>query len=283
MDALIEHQPSIDVCISDFDIKHDHYQSFTPSQLGIEGDDSNVIFIKGNKLPSAINISFSGHSKNCRIFIGSGIFGVGSRFVCNASGNVIYIGNKCGLKKVSLTAAEDNDIVIIGSGVTTTSKNIWTTGHHSGKTGKAIIIGDDCMLSFDVSIRASDGHPVFSTSSMKQLNSPKASVVIEPHCWIGQGAMILKDVRIGACSIIAASTVVTKSSERFSLLLGAPSTSRPIDGKIWGRNNSEEARAQAKYWSDKFSSETSKEEKKTKGKNQLISRAINFLTFRRCG
>lgn len=238
--------------VSGFDINSSDYTKFTPMQLGIDGDESNSIYIKGQLLPSAIKISFNTNSKNCHVFIGQGIYGATSRITANASNNFIYIGDRCGLKNLNLMTSEDNDVIVVGNEVTTTSNNMWTTGHYSGVKGKAIIIGDDCMFSYGITIRASDGHPVFSIDDMTQLNSPQTPVVIEPHCWVGQNVSILKGVKIGACSIVAISTVVTKSTERFSLVAGVPSTTKTFAGKIWARNHSKEAILKAQFWGEKY-------------------------------
>ena len=47
-------------------------------------------------------------------------------------------------------------------------------------------------------------------------------VVIEDDCWIGANVTILKGVRIGRGSVIAAGAVVTKSCEPYSIIGGIP-------------------------------------------------------------
>lgn len=47
-------------------------------------------------------------------------------------------------------------------------------------------------------------------------------VVIEEDVWIGTGAIILKGVRVGRGSIVAAGAIVTKDVPAYSIVAGAP-------------------------------------------------------------
>jgi len=70
--------------------------------------------------------------------------------------SLLYIGNGCNLSKVQIRSRQKNDFIAIGNQVTTTSTNVWISGNGAGKANPAIIIGDDCMFSYDVVIRNSD-------------------------------------------------------------------------------------------------------------------------------
>ena len=75
----------------------------------------------------------------------------------------------------------NNDFIAIGNGVTTTEKNVWISGNGAGQKNPSIIIGDDCMFAYDIVIRNSDAHPIFSLNDGNQVNEPKKSIQIEPH------------------------------------------------------------------------------------------------------
>jgi acetyltransferase-like isoleucine patch superfamily enzyme len=47
-------------------------------------------------------------------------------------------------------------------------------------------------------------------------------IVIENDAWIGAGAIIMPDVRIGECTVIGAGSVVTKDIPPFSVAIGLP-------------------------------------------------------------
>ena len=50
----------------------------------------------------------------------------------------------------------------------------------------------------------------------------KGGILIEDDVWIGSNSVILKNVKIGRGSIIAAGSVVTKNIEPFSIVAGTP-------------------------------------------------------------
>jgi len=79
-----------------------------------------------------------------------------------------------------------------------------------------IEIGRNCRISWDVVIMDSDLHPL---PGGKISTAP---VVIEDDVWIGCRAIILKGVRIGRGSIIAAGAVVTKDVPPYTVAGGVP-------------------------------------------------------------
>ena len=72
---------------------------------------------------------------------------------------------------------------------------------------KHIFIGNDVLFSFDIWIRNSDPHLIYSANTKKRIN-PTKSVFIGDHVWIGQNALILKGTQISSGSIIGANSVV---------------------------------------------------------------------------
>lgn len=79
----------------------------------------------------------------------------------------------------------------------------------------SITIGQNCAISFGVTIIDDDGHGIgFPPYS--------APIIIEDEVWIGCNVTILKGVIIGKGSVVAAGAVVTKSCPPHSLLAGVP-------------------------------------------------------------
>jgi acetyltransferase-like isoleucine patch superfamily enzyme len=88
---------------------------------------------------------------------------------------------------------------------------------------------------------------------MHQLNTPSAGVLIEPHVWLGQGTQVLKDVTIGACSVVAAGSIVSTDLPRFSVACGVPAKILRQDIKnIWSRGYSKMHVDQAIFYRNKF-------------------------------
>ncbi len=80
---------------------------------------------------------------------------------------------------------------------------------------KEIEIGDNCVISHDVTIMDSDAHKLNGSSNT-------APIRIGNHVWIGTRVTILSGVKIGNSSVIAAGSVVTKDVPENSLVGGVP-------------------------------------------------------------
>ncbi len=70
----------------------------------------------------------------------------------------------------------------------------------------SISIGDGVVIADNVTIRDSDNHIIIREGYVQS-----APIVIEDNVWIGVNSTILKGVRIGEGSVVAAGAVVTKS------------------------------------------------------------------------
>ncbi len=70
-------------------------------------------------------------------------------------------------------------------------------------------------------IRTSDLHSIVQLDNDTWLNPPE-NVLIEPHVWLGQGALIMKGTRVGLGAIVGARAVVTRDVPRFSIVGGVP-------------------------------------------------------------
>lgn len=246
--SINEYLEDLKFCISAFDTDSGNYTVLTPSQAGIKGDDSNLIYVADGKLPQDYKIILGEKAKDCRLFIAAGVSGKGTKITLNNEGNFLYIGKETSLNKVSVAILSKGDFVAVGEGVSVTSTSNWSTGHNPGKENNGIIIGDHCLMASEIAIRPADSHPIIDLNTRKQVNISHSPIIIEPYCWIGQRAAILKNVRIGACSILSFNAVVTKSCERFSVMAGVPAKARSIAGKMWLRNKgAEPKRIQAMY------------------------------------
>lgn len=93
--------------------------------------------------------------------------------------------------------------------------------------GTYILIGDDCMFSFDISMRSNDGHSIFDVVSKENINSTddvnrSRSIVIGNHVWIGERAYILYNTQIGDGSIIGAMSLVKGRIPNNCIATGIP-------------------------------------------------------------
>lgn len=79
-------------------------------------------------------------------------------------------------------------------------------------------VGNNCLISWNVSILDGDGHNLRTT---KGINKAK-SIKIHDNVWIGNNVTILKGVEIGSGSMIGCGSVVTSSIPPNSLAAGNP-------------------------------------------------------------
>jgi len=89
----------------------------------------------------------------------------------------------------------------------------------------AITIGDRVLTGSNVTIVDNDFHPIHSIPRHDKpapSSSPGDAVVIEDDVFLGMGATVLKGVRVGRGSVIAARSVVTRSIPPFSIAAGNP-------------------------------------------------------------
>jgi len=84
-------------------------------------------------------------------------------------------------------------------------------------------IGKECLWARDVRIWTSDMHPVFDLNSNKRIN-PSEDIFIGDRVWFSEGCLVLKGARILNDCVVAAHTVVTKSTKVVpnSLIAGSP-------------------------------------------------------------
>lgn len=87
---------------------------------------------------------------------------------------------------------------------------------------KNIIIGKECLLSFDCYFRTSDPHLIYDTQTKRRVNHSK-SILIGDHVWIGQRCLILKNTVIGSGAIIGGNSVVSgKKIDSNTIYAGSP-------------------------------------------------------------
>jgi acetyltransferase-like isoleucine patch superfamily enzyme len=89
----------------------------------------------------------------------------------------------------------------------------------------SVTIGDNCMFGPGVVILDNDSHnPSIDPERRRKDKISDSPVTIGNNVWVGRRSIILKGVKIGDNSIIAAGSVVTKSVPSNSMFGGNPAT-----------------------------------------------------------
>lgn len=167
------------------------------------------------------------YGKNMHVFdkvyiSGPGKIKIGDNFVFTSGSNINPICRN--IRGCIHTVTEDSRITI-GNNVGISSACIWA--HTS------IIIGDNVNIGGDCLIMDSDAHPhdymkrrrvyELGMERDKYLSElPSAPIMIDDDVWIGARCQILKGVQIGARSIIAAGSIVTKDIPADCVAAGIP-------------------------------------------------------------
>ncbi len=85
-----------------------------------------------------------------------------------------------------------------------------------------IIIGDNCLISYNVHIRTSSHLYKNKNMLIKDQGNYEKNIVIGDDVWIGYGAQIMPGVSIGNGAVIGAGAVVTKDVEEYTIVGGVP-------------------------------------------------------------
>lgn len=190
-----------------------------------DGDIRHVIYEKYSLLIGRVSIRVS------KVFYGSRLVILppykvwgGVRFLIHGAGS-IRIGKNLhavsARRRSFLTLFSPCHLTIIGDGCI-------VLGEHVGLNGttitarKKITIGDNTMIGPNTIIVDHDGHAAWPPSERWAKSGVVAEVVVENDVWIGMNCTILKGVKIGSGSIIAAGSVVISDVAPASLYAGNP-------------------------------------------------------------
>ena len=78
---------------------------------------------------------------------------------------------------------------------------------------KSVTIGQSCMISRGIEIRATDVHKVYDIDTNARVNKAHTNVILGDHIWIAANVTISKSVSIASGCIIAAGAFVNKPVE----------------------------------------------------------------------
>lgn len=128
------------------------------------------------------------------------------------------------IQKYGSIIAEDGVSINCGSLVFIYKKAILKVGENTYINSESnifcnnkIIIGKDCAIGFKVTIWDGNGHQLYIDNVLKPSNG---TVQIGNHVWIGANAAILKNVKIGNDSVVAAYSLLKSNVPSESLSVG---------------------------------------------------------------
>lgn len=151
--------------------------------------------------------------------------GKNNEFICPDSGN---------LKNIKINVWGDNNKIIIGDNAYINNAKILigfsdceanncvvkignNTGANSlnvqiGEDDSAVIIGENCAISYDVELNCTDTHSILDNEG-KLLNIGK-NIVVGDNVWLCKEVRIMKNTNIPNGCIVAQGSIVTKKFEK---------------------------------------------------------------------
>lgn len=187
-----------------------------------------------HEVPAGLEISIQGENNIVKII--DGFKFSKTKIIISGNNNAISIGIGADIKETQILMDHNVDSrkLIIGKNFSCNGAMIVLN-----ESKDNIEIGDNCMFSFGIQIRAEDGHAIFDESS-KLLINKGGFVKIGNHVWICSNAMILKNTIINDDSIVAAGAIVTKQFESKNIILGGNPAKIIKTNVNWSRQSAEQ-------------------------------------------
>jgi acetyltransferase-like isoleucine patch superfamily enzyme len=205
--------------ISRLDPKSEEDQSHLQRlNISISGNRDNYIYVnKNDHRPGQyqVKIECSPNSVGNEIHIGN-IQKITSHIKINGNRNVVRIAESNQAININLHVAGSENLFEMGSNCSVNQARMLIDGHRN-----EITFGNDCMLSYGITIQNSDSHAIIDLNKKERINLEK-DIQISSRVWVGANATILKGIRIGAGSIIGTCSVVTKDVPSTTLVAGIP-------------------------------------------------------------
>lgn len=161
-------------------------------------EDNKII----GKTPKIINSVINFNGKNNILFCEDDVVIKNSRIDFNLDNSILYLSSSYHPYVVNISLHHKN-VCFIGKNNFFNSRATIVLSEE-----KNVIIGSNCLFSYDMAIRVADSHVIYSSETQKRLNYSK-SVYIGDHVWFGQNVMILKGTSIGSGAIVGAGSVIS--------------------------------------------------------------------------
>lgn len=172
---------------------HYHGAKLNHVEFNIHGEHNLVLIHPGAVLN---NVSFNLYGDNHRVIIGKNV-----RF--NERGSIW---------------AEDRDCLI------SIAQNCTFEGVHFSATepNSKLIVGEDCMFSYDIDVRTGDSHSLMSNSEGERVNYAK-NIIFGEHVWVASHCIFTKGARVGSNSVVGTGSLVNKAfSQEHVMIAGRP-------------------------------------------------------------
>ncbi len=175
----------------------------------------------GNRLHAAPSarlrrLRLTVHGSDNRIQVGSNALVQNVHIYIRGSGHRLIIGEGCYITGGELWFEDYGCVISIGPHTSIRSARL-----HATEPGSVIKIGTDCMFSFDIDVFTGDSHSIIDPDTGVRINYAR-NVTIGDRVWISAHVSVLKGSSVGADSVVATRSVVTREIPPRSLAAGSP-------------------------------------------------------------
>lgn len=155
--------------------------------------------LTNNKLigaPDLINSEIQFHGRNNILVCEGTINLVNSNIVFQGNNSIIYLSYTKHDYKLMVFVRSDSTIFLGKNNEIGSKFNINIQEHQN------LIIGDDCIIGNDVTIRTCDTRAIYDSNTKKRINFSE-SIFIGDHVWIDHFSYISRGVHVGSGAIVA--------------------------------------------------------------------------------
>lgn len=164
-----------------------------------------------------------------------------SRVTLNGDGNKVVIGDCLLFQNLTVNFKGNNKTIIIGASTKAIRGLKLVSIRGNGQQflfgenfscggmeiqmndgDEKIEIGDNCLFSWGIKARTSDGHSIIDVKTGKAVNFPK-NISIGDRVWVGEDVRFLKGASVQNDSVVGSAAVVTKAfSQQNAVIAGFP-------------------------------------------------------------
>lgn len=179
---------------------------FTASRIEINGD-NNTINISKNREINRLSINLRG---NCKVFsLAEGVRNINNLKFTSIRGEsqTLTIGKNfsCGGLEIQMNDGDER-----------------------------CVIGDECLFSWGIKLRTSDGHSIVDLETNKAINLPE-DIVIGDRVWCSEDVKFLKGCKVANDTVVGSGSIVTKKFDKPNTIVAGIPARVVKEGIRWDR------------------------------------------------